>query len=117
MPERAWGILRALGSVMGRAPTGFGNMLGALDIGVSMPKEIAISADDPSGPEARRLAEVVWGRYLPNRVLAVGRTNATRVPLLDNRPMTGGRVTAYVCERFVCKAPVNSPETLETQLA
>jgi uncharacterized protein YyaL (SSP411 family) len=113
--ERAEGVLRTLGPVMAQAPTGFGHLLGALDLALARPIEIAISGD-PSSDDARRLASVVWGRYLPNRVLAVGRTESTSVPLLRERPPTNGRATAYVCERFVCAAPVTEPEELAAQL-
>jgi uncharacterized protein len=114
--ERAWKILRPLGQVMGRAPTGFGYLLGVLDTALSRPKEIAISTSDAGSAAARRMAEVVWGRYLPGRVLAVGATDATQVPLLKHRPARDGAATAYVCERFVCSAPVTEPEALERQL-
>jgi uncharacterized protein len=113
--ERAEGVLRTLGPVMAQAPSGFGHLLGVLDLALARPTEIAISGD-PSSDDARRLASVVWERYLPNRVLAVGRSESTTVPLLRERPPTNGRATAYVCERFVCAAPVTEPEALAAQL-
>jgi uncharacterized protein YyaL (SSP411 family) len=114
--QRAAGVLRPLASVMGRAPTGFGYMLGVADLMLARAKEIAVATEDPSSPAARAMAEVVWSRYLPNRVLAVGRSSGSKVPLLENRPAADGTATAYVCERFVCAAPVTAPEDLATQL-
>jgi hypothetical protein len=116
LEERARVIFRALGPAMAQAPSGFGYLLGALDLATARAKEIAISTDDPASPGARALADVVWGRYLPNRVLAVGRTRETAVPLLKDRPTRDGRATAYVCERFVCGAPVTDPDDLAAQL-
>ena len=117
LEERAWGILRPLGAAMGRAPTGFGHALGALDLALARAKEIAISIPDSPTADARRLAEVVWGRYVPNRVLAVGRSAGTSVPLLADRPPVDGNPAAYVCERFVCLRPVTEPEELSSLLA
>jgi uncharacterized protein YyaL (SSP411 family) len=115
--DRAHGVLRPLAPAMRRAPTGFGHALGVLDLALSRAKEIAISTDRPEGPSARRLAEVVWQRYPPNRVLAVGNTRTTTVPLLRDRPTRGADATAFVCERFVCAAPVVDPEALAAQIA
>jgi len=114
--QRALGSLRALSSVMAQAPAGFGHLLGVLDFALSRAQEIAISTTDPTAPDARRLAEIVWARYLPNRVLAVGRTEASAVPLLRDRPLLDSRATAYICERFVCSAPVTDPDEFTVQI-
>ncbi|MEX2554599.1 MAG: thioredoxin domain-containing protein [Actinomycetota bacterium] len=113
--ERAERSLRALQAALANAPAGFGHALGALDLALARAKEVAISGD-PASEAARRLAEVVWRRFLPNRVLAVGRSDGSAVPLLKDRAQTDGRATAYVCERFVCKQPVTEPQDLEQVL-
>ena len=38
------------------------------------------------------------------------------VPLLADRPLVGGRPTAYVCRHFVCEAPTTDPATLAALL-
>ena len=116
LEDRGWATLRAVGPAMAQAPTGFGHLLGALDLALARPKEIAISTTDTGSPATRALAEVVWDRYPPNRVLAVGRTEDTTVPLLADRPPRDGVPTAYVCERFVCAAPVTRPDELAENL-
>jgi uncharacterized protein YyaL (SSP411 family) len=60
----------------------------------------------------------VFGRFLPNRVVAGadGPLDAASIPLLESRPLRDGRPTAYVCEGYVCQAPVTSPEELAAQL-
>jgi uncharacterized protein len=114
--ERAERALRGLQTALANAPAGFGYALGALDLALARAKEIAI-AGDPGGEDTKRLAGTVWGRYLPNRVLAVGPSDGSAVPLLRDRPTRDGRATAYVCERFVCKQPVVAPEELAALLA
>ncbi|MGH2792797.1 MAG: thioredoxin domain-containing protein, partial [Actinomycetota bacterium] len=74
-------------------------------------QEIAI-AGDASSVDSTSLLDEVRRRYLPNRVLAAGRSEGSAVPLLRDRPQREGRATAYVCERFVCKQPVTEPEEL-----
>ena len=113
--------LRLVRDVMGRAPTGFGHALCALDLSLGPTREVAIvgAADDP---RTTALASQLWsGRYLPNLVLAVGSpdemTNGEPVALLHDRMAVDGVPTAHVCEGFVCNLPVTSPEDLRVQLA
>jgi hypothetical protein len=114
--DRAWGLLRALAPVMAQAPTGFGHLLSILERGLSRTMEIAISTEDPGSTQTRRMAGLVWERYPPNHVLAVGSSGSTAVPLLKDRPTRDAAATAYVCERFVCLAPITDPKTLQDQL-
>ena len=62
---------------------------------------------------------MIYGRYLPNRVV-VGfdptEPAVQRIPLLEGRYMIDGRSTAYVCERYACQQPVTTPEGLAEQL-
>jgi uncharacterized protein len=70
---------------------------------------------DPAGP----LLDTVFGRYLPNRVVAgaaEGAPDAIGLPLLEGKRAEGGRTTAYVCRKYVCQAPTSDPEALAHQL-
>ncbi len=69
---------------------------------------------DPRAPETRALLREVFGRYLPNAVLACG-VDAD-VPLLEGKKQDGGRPTAYVCRGRTCKAPVVAPVEFAVQL-
>jgi hypothetical protein len=58
------------------------------------------------------------GEYQPNTVVAAA---GLPIPegspaLLAERPMVEGKVTAYVCEGFVCRRPVNTVEDFKKQL-
>ena len=111
--------LRLVRELMARAPTGFGRALGALDLYLAPAKEIAI-VGDPEEEATRSLVGEVWGRYLPNTVLAVAAPDddvaAKTVPLLEGRDSLDGKPAAYVCERFVCQRPVTEPDALSAQL-
>jgi len=56
-------------------------------------------------------------RFLPNAVVAVGAPgDGEAVELLRDRPTVEGAATAYVCERFLCHAPVTDRDALAAQL-
>jgi uncharacterized protein YyaL (SSP411 family) len=38
------------------------------------------------------------------------------IPLLEGREPVDGAAAAYVCEHFVCKAPVTTPDELAAAL-
>ncbi|MEW6731415.1 MAG: thioredoxin domain-containing protein [Acidobacteriota bacterium] len=117
--HKATRILSLLTRVLERFSAGFGHTLGALDFYLSTPKEIAIIGEQGAANTEALLA-TVYGHYLPNKVVVIAEANDTRakelIPLLADRGMINGQATAYVCEKFTCKQPVNSPEELATQL-
>ena len=113
--------IRLVRDVLGRAPTGFGHALSALDLYLGPTREVAI-VGDPADPRTGALVdEVVRARFLPNAVLAVvdprNRQAIQAIPLLRDRPQIDGLPTAYVCQRFACRLPVTRPEDLAVQLA
>ncbi len=104
--------MRATALLVERSPSAVGHMLGAIDFDTSGALEVAIT-----GGEADQLARVVRDGYRPNIVLAVDRdgTAAQSIPLLRSR-YREGETLAYVCEDFVCQAPVSDEAALRAQL-
>jgi uncharacterized protein len=120
--RKAVNVLRLVRDAVERYPSAFGYALGAMDFHLSTPKEVAIvSPRDGGSEDARSLAREVWARYLPNKVLVQSSESDARaselVPLLRERTAQGGRATAYVCEHYSCRQPVNTPEELAAQLS
>ena len=105
------GVLRLLFGLAARHPHAFGHLLRAADLYLAPAQEVAIVGPEP---EARELVRVVRGAYRPHLVLAAG--DADGVPLLQGREPVNGHAAAYVCEHFVCRAPVTSPEALAAAL-
>ena len=104
--------LRVARIYMERAAQAVPTWLCALDFYLATPKEIAFT-----GPLDPKLLDVVHARFLPNRIMAASADgNPPDVALLRDKPPTG-RPTAYVCERFVCKAPTSDPDELAAQLS
>jgi uncharacterized protein len=109
--RHALGVLRLLFGLAVRHPHAFGHLLGAADFYLAPVKEVAIVGPEPGAGE---LVRVVRDAYRPHVVLAAGAEDG--VPLLQGRESVEGRAAAYVCERFVCQAPVTTPEALAAAL-
>jgi len=112
---RARGIaaIEPLANSMARHPGGFGQLLCALDLALTPGYEIAI-AGAPGEPRTRLLLREVFGRYLPNRVVACGLPGDN--PLLDGRQAAGDEPAAYVCRGSVCSQPVTTAVALASML-
>jgi hypothetical protein len=109
--QRALGVLRLLAPIAGRHPLAFGHALQAFDFYLAAVREVAIVGEPP---ESAPLVRVLRDTYRPHLVLAGGAGDG--VPLLDGRTTVGGHAAAYVCERFVCQAPVTTPDALAAAL-
>ena len=115
---RAATSLRSANAVMQRFPTAAGHWLGALDFYLSKTKEIVVVGERGDGGTAELVREV-FRNYLPNRVFVgspEGIGGGSDLPLLQDRHLTNGRPTAYVCENYVCQLPVNGAGELARQL-
>ena len=117
--RKAVTIFRLLRDQMARYPSAFGYLLGALDFYLSTPKEIVVVGEH-GADDSNALLREVWTRYLPNKVVAQAAENDAEasgvLPLLRERPTLGGRATAYVCENYTCRQPVNTAAELASQL-
>ena len=112
--EAALSLYHALGSALAEYPLAFGEMLIGLDMALRRPVEIAI-VGDPSDERTKALLRVVRQKYRPLAVVALSPHNAESnavPPLLRTRTLHDGAPAAYVCENFVCAAPVTTPEAL-----
>ena len=114
--ERA---MRSVHMYMSRYPTAVGHWLGALDFYLGSQKEIAFIGNRDEA-DLNALLASLNGRYLPNKVVVAATPDEAfewdDLPVLDGRAMINGQATAYVCENFVCKLPVNSVEAFLEQL-
>ncbi|MBV9363913.1 MAG: thioredoxin domain-containing protein [Solirubrobacterales bacterium] len=117
--RHALGVLRLIFPLAVRHPQAFGHLLGGADFYLAPVKEVAVVGP---APEADALLRVVRGAYRPHLVLAPGNGDgggagtSARVPLLEGREPVDGRAAAYVCQHFVCQAPVTTPEALAAAL-
>ena len=100
----AEGVLRLLGDSVAEHPTAFGHLLGAVDLHHSGITEVVVTGDRPD------LVAATAGSWRPNVVLSWG--EPIPGPLWEGRD--GDR--AWVCRNHACRAPVDTPEDLRSQL-
>jgi hypothetical protein len=100
-----------------RYPTAFARWLGAADFALSTVKQVAV-VGAPAQSQTKALLAEIRASWRPNLVAAASAIPLPpdAPPLLAERPMLGGKPTAYVCEGFVCKTPVTEAETLRNLL-
>jgi uncharacterized protein YyaL (SSP411 family) len=105
----AEGVLRCFGPWMERAPRAFLGMLGALDLALREPLDVALSGDS-ADPKVMEMLREVNRRFLPGRVLSVSMDQL--LPLHEGRGPAGGRPLAFVCRGRTCAAPVTTASEL-----
>jgi hypothetical protein len=97
--------LRLVEPGLRRAPGAFAWALCALDFLLGPPRELAVV-----GPVDSAVARAALAPFQPRTVIAIG--PAEEVPLLAGKGLVEGKPAVYMCERFVCRAPVTDPEAL-----
>ncbi len=112
--DAALEALSSMQSMMAQYPLGFGHWLGAASFALGETVEIAIVGDH-SADDTRELLDLVYSRYRPNVVAAVGSEHGL-VPLLNGRKRIDNMATAYVCHQFVCERPVTTAAELKAQI-
>src|SRR5262245_30982172 len=112
--ERA---LTAMAGVMEQHPLAAGQLFVALDYWLGH------GEDDPipgqlSGEEVRRVIRAARRPFAPRRVVAIaepGDAEAAKLPLFVDRSRQGAVMT-YVCQNYVCQAPLVGAEAAEQAL-
>ncbi|MGH7651610.1 MAG: thioredoxin domain-containing protein [Gemmatimonadaceae bacterium] len=114
--RRAVSTLESLSQPLATYPTAFGHLLACADMELNGAVEVALVGDARSA-RFKALERAVGERYVPALVLAGGpATNTSMVRLLNERPLVGGKPTAYVCRSYSCERPVTEPEALAAQV-
>ena len=86
------------------------------------PREVAV-VGEAGDPATARLHSVALARDRSGSSGRVGQPGGHSlsagghvVPLLEHRPLVGGKPAAYVCHHFTCDAPVTDPAALAAAL-
>jgi hypothetical protein len=97
---------------MSEQSAGLPQMLVAYLWSIGKPLQV-ILAGERGAADTRALAAAVHRRFLPNRVMAMASDAA---PEVQSMSPVDGRATAYLCENFACRLPVNVLEKFELML-
>ncbi|MGN9913322.1 thioredoxin domain-containing protein [Phytohabitans sp. LJ34] len=111
--EAAEAALATVAPIVDRHPRFTGYAAATGEALLSGPYEIAIVA---AGGGADELLQAARQYAPPGAVIVAGAPDQPGVPLLADRPMLGGKPTAYVCRGFVCDRPVTEAGELVAQL-
>jgi len=107
--------IAAFAAGMRRAPTGFGQMLLALEADLRDKRELAV-VGDPSSPATKQALHTLWRNYLPNTLIAVLDPQRAdldefvrQVPLLAGKAEAAGSETPmfFSCSNYACAAPTS----------
>lgn len=104
-------------AILAKYPPAMPLMLSAMDLQKDKPRQIVI-AGTKGEPDTEALLRVVHSRFLPNTILMLADGGANQeflekeLPFLKTVTRIDGKASAYVCEDFTCKMPVNTAHEL-----
>jgi len=117
LEEYGIGIIKACSGNVKRQPTGYTQLLTALDFLEGPVKEIII-AGDPDSDTAQQMLKAINSTFIPNKIVALnpGEKNSEKIsaliPYLKHQKSDNGRTVAYVCQNYKCGVPEYEAERL-----
>jgi uncharacterized protein len=113
----AAGALRIPLEMVRRAPHAFGQLLSAVDLYLSPPREVAVVGPRDDAATAA-LRDAVRRGFHPTAVYAFGDgADPAGVPLLEGKGLVDGRPAVYICERFACRTPLTDAAAVADAMA
>ncbi len=117
LAERAADMGRAFSTEAGKLPSGFTQMMNALDMALGGAQEVVI-VGDPDAEDTRAMIEALREPFLPNKVVLLRRPGEAGSPIVELAPFLeehhqlDGRATAYVCRDHFCRNPTTDVQTM-----
>jgi uncharacterized protein len=114
LERRAQAVVEQVGTILARAPQGFGHLLGVCDALLAPPREAAV-VGAPGDPALAALTAALLDPYEPDLAVAFGDgSDDEGIPLLAGRGLVDGHAAVYVCSGFVCAAPATDAHMVRT---
>ncbi len=120
--EQGGKVIEAFSQQLEQSPAYSSAMLRALDFRLGPAQEIII-AGNADAPDVKQMLKLIHGTFLPNAVVLLHEPDKAdsalynTAPFIKNQTAIDGKATAYVCENFVCKKPVNNINEFENLIA
>lgn len=117
--EKAAAVGRVFSPQVERSPSGYSQLLSAVDFGLGPSHEIVI-VGAPESQETQQMLQEAQQMFLPNKVILFKSTTSSPSLLTEIAPFTetqyavDGRATAYVCQNYVCNAPTTDVAEMVT---
>ena len=102
-------------------PVSSPQMLAALQFSLTKSKQIVFAAQ-PADTDLKTFLRILHKPFLPNKIVLLADNSdgqaylANRLPFLRNLQPIENRVTAFVCEDFVCQLPTADPAQFKKQI-
>jgi uncharacterized protein YyaL (SSP411 family) len=115
-------VLETFSQQLEQSPAYSSAMLRALDFRLGPTQEIII-AGNANAPDVKQMLKLIHGTFLPNAVVLLHEPDKAdsdlynTVPFIKNQTAIDGKATAYVCENYACKKPVNNVGEFEDIIA
>ncbi|MDZ7715942.1 MAG: thioredoxin domain-containing protein [Balneolaceae bacterium] len=117
--QKADSMNKLFSSQVSQAPTGFGQLLQALDFELGISYEVTI-AGKKAASDTQKMLKTLYHSFSPNKVVVLNDPDDSEInklaPYTKNQAMKNGKATAYVCENYSCKAPTNDPKIMLKEL-
>ena len=112
----------AFSAQLAQYPSGFAQMIIALDFAVGPTREIVIAGDE-NDQRTKEMIREIYAGFLPNKVVILhplkggaAKKIETLSPFTKNQVFLNGKATVYVCKNYVCDLPTNEIEKLKQLL-
>jgi uncharacterized protein YyaL (SSP411 family) len=115
-------VLETFSQQLQHSPAYSSAMLTALDFQLQPTQEIVI-AGNADEPDVKQMLNLLHGTFLPNAIVLLHEPGTADsdlydiIPFVKNQTPIKGKATAYVCENYVCKEPVNDIAEFEKLIA
>ena len=117
LAERASDMVRAFSTEAEKLPSGFTQMMSALDMALGDGQEVVI-VGDPSSEDTRAMLDALARPFLPNKVVLLRRPGedgdgtVALAPFVEGHHQVDGKATAYVCRDHLCRNPTTDVQTM-----
>ena len=122
LEQQAAALGRAFSGLVHQSPTGFAQLLSAVDFGVGPAYEVVI-AGKPGSADTENMLAALRRAYHPNIVvifhpMGKGEADIVRLaPFIKTQVSLDGQATAYVCHNYACQRPTTDVEVMLAALA
>ena len=114
-------LLQAAAEQVRAQPVAYLHLLCAVDFYLRPTKQIVVAGRRRQA-DTRKLLQVIFSRFIPNKIVALAEPEAEpdphfpAIPLAAGKPMISAQATAYLCQGFACAQPVTEAADLEKLL-
>jgi uncharacterized protein YyaL (SSP411 family) len=121
LEQKAAALGKLFSGQLVQSPTGFTQMLCAVDFSAGPSFEVVIACRR-GAEDTKLMLRTVESVYLPNKVVILRPDDdkdpiLTLAPYLEAQIGRDGKATAYVCRNYACQAPVTDPQQMLELLA